>query len=195
MVLLSIKNLIYSIIDIPFYFLNRQTITIGSGSKMCFRKISFRKNCVVILGENAVIEGKIFFDRNDGKVQIGDRTFIGGGTKLICGESIVIGDDVLISWGCTIVDHDSHSTKWEYRKNDVINWIQQRKDWDRVSIEAVSIGNKSWLGFNVTVLKGVHIGEGAIIGAGSVVTKDIPAWTIAAGNPARVIRELGPDER
>ncbi|GAC1668444.1 MAG: hypothetical protein NVS9B2_11440 [Steroidobacteraceae bacterium] len=59
----------------------------------------------------------------------------------------------------------------------------------------VRIENRAWLGFNVSLLPGVVIGEGAIIGAGSVVTKSVPAWTIAAGNPARVLRELNADER
>lgn len=54
----------------------------------------------------------------------------------------------------------------------------------------VTIGNKVWVGFNSIVLCGVAIGEGAVIGAGSVVTRDIPAWTVAAGNPARVIKDI-----
>ena len=52
-----------------------------------------------------------------------------------------------------------------------------------------------WIGFNAIVLKGVTIGEGAIVGAGAVVTKDVPAYTIVAGNPAHPIRELTPSER
>ncbi len=59
----------------------------------------------------------------------------------------------------------------------------------------VHVGDKSWIGFNSIVLKGVTIGEGAVVGAGSVVTKDVSAWTVVAGNPARVIREIPEDER
>ncbi|MBK8021791.1 MAG: hypothetical protein IPK19_10285 [Chloroflexi bacterium] len=59
----------------------------------------------------------------------------------------------------------------------------------------IRICDKAWIGFNAVILKGVTIGEGAIVGAGSVVTKDVPAWTVVAGNPARIIREFTEDER
>ena len=58
----------------------------------------------------------------------------------------------------------------------------------------VSICDDVWIGFGATVLRGVTIGRGAIIGAATVITKDVPAWSIVAGNPARIIRELTPDD-
>ena len=54
----------------------------------------------------------------------------------------------------------------------------------------IRICDYAWLGFDVVVLKGVTIGEGAIVGARAVVTKDVPPWTIAAGNPARVVKQI-----
>jgi acetyltransferase-like isoleucine patch superfamily enzyme len=69
------------------------------------------------------------------------------------------------------------------------------KDWSTVEIRPVTISDKVWIGFNSLILCGVTIGEGAVIGAGSVVTNDIPAWTVAAGNPARVIRNIPFNER
>lgn len=69
------------------------------------------------------------------------------------------------------------------------------KDWIHVKICPVKICNKVWIGFNSIILKGVTIGEGSIVGAGSVVTKDVPPWTIVAGNPARIIREIPENER
>ena len=59
----------------------------------------------------------------------------------------------------------------------------------------VTLGNNCWLGGNVIVMPGVNIGDNCVIGAGSVVTKDIPAWSIAAGNPARVIRKITEEDK
>jgi len=59
----------------------------------------------------------------------------------------------------------------------------------------VTVGNDVWIGANACVLRGVTIGEGAVVGAGAVITHNVPPYTIVAGNPARVIRELGLDER
>jgi acetyltransferase-like isoleucine patch superfamily enzyme len=61
--------------------------------------------------------------------------------------------------------------------------------------EAVYIDDDVWIGAMSIILKGVTIGEGAIVGAGSVVTKDVPPWAIVAGNPAKIIREIGINER
>jgi galactoside O-acetyltransferase len=113
----------------------------------------------------------------------------------VCAERIDIGDDVLIAWGCTIVDHDSHPVAWSHRQHDVVAYGNGKKDWSKVKIRPVRIGNKSWIGFNATILEGVTVGEGAIIGAESVIAKDVPPFTIWGGNPARFIRELRDDER
>ena len=57
------------------------------------------------------------------------------------------------------------------------------------------IGNNVWIGGNAVICPGVHIGDKAVIGAGSVVTRDIPAWSVAAGNPCRVIRKITDDDK
>jgi galactoside O-acetyltransferase len=81
------------------------------------------------------------------------------------------------------------------REHDVEEWLRGRKGWKGVRIAPVKVENWAWIGFNVSVLAGVTIGEGAIVGACSIVTKDVPAWTVAAGNPARLIREQTANER
>ena len=65
-----------------------------------------------------------------------------------------------------------------------------RKNWKHVAHAPVRVKDKAWIGFNVSILKGVTIGEGAVIGACSVVTRDIPPYALAVGNPAKVIRSL-----
>jgi acetyltransferase-like isoleucine patch superfamily enzyme len=69
------------------------------------------------------------------------------------------------------------------------------KDWSHVKTGKITIKDKAWIGFNCIILKGVTIGEGAVIAAGSVVLKDIPDWTVAGGNPAQVIREIPLNQR
>ncbi|MGC8751800.1 DapH/DapD/GlmU-related protein, partial [Hydrotalea sp.] len=62
------------------------------------------------------------------------------------------------------------------------------KNWEKVKSSPIKIADKAWIGFNVIILKGVTIGEGAIVGAGSVVTKDVPPYAVVAGNPAKIIK-------
>lgn len=94
------------------------------------------------------------------------------GTSIVSNHSVTIGNNVLIGANCQIGDRDGHSNKYKSSPKPII------------------IENDVWLGMNVTVLKGVTIGEHSIIGANSVVTKDIPANSIAAGNPCSVIRTI-----
>lgn len=154
-----------------------------------YRKIHGKLGCCFSIDEMSIIEGEICFDKENAKVNVGARTFIGA-SKLICAEHITIGDDVLISWGCTISDHNSHSLLWQERSQDVILWRNGAKDWSNVLCSPVILADKCWIGFNTIILKGVTVGEGAIVGAGSVVTKDVPPYTLVAGNPAKIIRTL-----
>lgn len=97
---------------------------------------------------------------------------------------------MIISWGVTIVDHNSHAINWQKRAEDVADWRQKEKKWTDVAIAPVRLKSRCWIGFNASILKGVTVGEGAIVGAGSVVSKDVAPFTVVAGNPARVIRSL-----
>lgn len=169
-------------------------IDIAHGARVEYYKIKPRRGCDLKVGNHSMVDGNLIFDREGANIQIGERTFIGG-SSIISAEKVIVGDDVLISWGCTVVDHNSHAFSWRDRSNDVTDWMDGKKDWTHVECKAVAIRSKAWIGFNVIILKGVTIGEGAIVGAGSVVTKDVPPYTIVGGNPARVIREIPPDER
>lgn len=149
-------------------------------------------------GKECVLAGRYIFETESGNVTIGDRVYIGGST-FISRTGITIEDDVIISWGCTFYDHNSHSIYWEDRKDDTIRDYRLRtggdpkenaKDWSKVASKPIRICKKAWIGMNVTVLKGVTIGEGAVVGAGSVVTKDVPPYTVVGGNPAVVVKEI-----
>lgn len=190
------KSILFKLLDFLAYRrLAKTTVqSIGINTKVSFRKVLAKSRCQLDIGKNSIIDASVLFDKDDAQVTVGDRSFIGA-SSIICAQNITIGSDVLISWGCTIVDHDSHSVNFSMRSKDVQQWLHGSKDWSNVKIASVKIGDKAWLGFNVIVLKGITIGEGAVIGAGSVVTKDVPPYTINAGNPARVIRDIPQDER
>ena len=110
-------------------------------------------------------------------------------------RKVEIGNDVLISWGVTITDHSSHSLKFFQRADDVTSYLRGEKRWAHVTMAPVVISDKAWIGFGASILKGVCIGEGAIVGANANVTRDIPPWIVVAGNPARRIREIPPSDR
>ena len=151
------------------------------------------------IGEKSMIDSSFVFETDSGHISVGNRVHIGGGTQLISRDGITIGNDVIIAWNCTIYDHNSHSVLWEERKDDVtLEWESAKsgnsplcnKNWSVVKSAPSHICDKAWLGFGVTVLKGVTIGEGAVVAAGSVVTKDVPPYTVVGGNPAAVILTL-----
>jgi len=177
--------------------INESTILIN-GLKIRFdTEVEDRK--YVEIGEKGIINASFIFESAKGYVSIGKNVQIGGAT-FISRSSICIGNDVTMAWDITIYDHDSHSIFWEYRANDnkqcyndfhnhdgrnVIN-----KDWSNVKTVQIIVEDKVWIGFGVTILKGVKIGEGAVIGAKSVVTRDVKPWTVVAGNPARLIKTI-----
>jgi acetyltransferase-like isoleucine patch superfamily enzyme len=126
-----------------------------------------------------------------GKIEIGDFCYVGGETKVWSDTSIKIGNRVLISHNVNIFDNQTHPLDPVKRHNQFVHIIQKGfpKDID-LSGKPVVIEDDAWIGCNVIILKGVHIGKAAIIAAGSVVTKDVPSSTLMAGNPAKIIRTI-----
>ncbi|WP_339828275.1 acyltransferase [Phascolarctobacterium sp.] len=153
----------------------------------------------IFIDEESMIGCSFIFEADNGSIKIGKRTFINGGTNLISINEIEVGDDVTIGWNVYIYDHDSHSLDYRFRKDDIKRQREDfyanrnfifSKDWSTVKSAPIKICNKVWIGFNAIILKGVTVGEGAIIAAGAVVTKNVPAWTIVAGNPAKIVKKI-----
>lgn len=124
----------------------------------------------------AIFEGAYL--TGPGTLVMGDRSSLGVYTAVACRERVEIGRDTMIAGYCFIldVDHDFGDIGMPIREQGL-------------DIRPVRIGNDVWIGSHCVVLRGVTIGDGAVIAANSVVTRDVPPFTIAAGIPARVIRE------
>ena len=115
---------------------------------------------------------------NDSSISIGNNVSINNGFSAESLQSITIKDDVLIGVQCSIIDNDGHDLDATKRSTGI------------PKSDAVVIEKNVFIGDNVAILKGVVIGENSVIGNGSIVTQSIPSNAIAAGNPARVIRNL-----
>ena len=116
-----------------------------------------------------------------GEIRIGDYCLISPGVRISAAQSIRIGDNCMLAANVYISDSDWHG---------IYNRIRPFRCSKPVVLE-----NNVWLGERVIVTKGVSIGENSVIGAGAVVTKNIPANVIAAGNPACVIKTINPKRR
>lgn len=137
-------------------------------------------NDVAFYGQVDIFSGRIF---DHPKLQIGNGVNIGHGVTFVVNREIVIEDGVNVSSGVRIMDTDSHPRDAESR-------IAQMPPLGE-EVKPVRIGRYSWIGEHSYILKGVTVGEGAIIGVNSVVVTDIPPYTIAMGNPARVVVKNG----
>jgi len=127
----------------------------------------------------------------DGAIRIGEAVYIGDDCILSCCDGIEIGDGTLLGHGVQIFDNNSHPIGPRARTADAGRVFtpaaDERNDIDHARVR---IGADVWLGFGTIILKGVTVGDGAVIAAGSIVTADVAAHTIVAGNPVRVVREL-----
>lgn len=130
------------------------------------------------IGEDTHIRPPLRVDYG-GHIRIGARSFVNYGLVALDVAPITIGDDVQIGTNVQLltpthpVDPELRRAKWEAAK-------------------PITIGDNVWLGSGAIVLAGVTIGDGSVVGAGAVVTRDLPANVVAVGNPARVIRTIGP---
>ena len=133
------------------------------------------------VGEGAEFRPPLYLDYGS-RLHVGANTFINADFLTLGGGEITIGANVLVGPSARL-----------YTPNHALDVEERRAGYERVS--PIVIEDDVWLGGNVVVCPGVRIGAGSVIGTGSVVTRDVPPGVIVAGNPARVIRPIGPDDR
>jgi acetyltransferase-like isoleucine patch superfamily enzyme len=142
----------------------------GKGKFFPSELVLERDSSIEVTGEMAIYNGARITISPGAQLRLGGG-YINTGLTLDCYREISIGDDVAIAKNVTIRDCDNHEMRHRGK-----------------TTQPVTIGNHVWIGMHAIILKGVTIGDGAVIAAGSVVVKDVPPASLVAGVPARVIR-------
>ncbi|HEY4181741.1 MAG TPA: acyltransferase [Kofleriaceae bacterium] len=146
----------------------------------------------IIVGARTLVDGELLVHDYGGRITIGTDCYIGMESRIWSGHDLTIGNHVFIAHNVTITDTNAHQVDADERAAHYQRTVVEGRPFEKGSIATspVVIHDHAWINFNVAILKGVTIGEGAIIGAGSVVTKDVPPYVLCAGNPAQVVRSL-----
>jgi acetyltransferase-like isoleucine patch superfamily enzyme len=149
------------------------------------------------IGRKTMVRGELLTFAHGGEIHIGEHCYIGEGTRIWSARLIRIGDRVLISHNVNVFDNDTHPIEDPNARHrqfiDIIS-TGHPKHID-LNEKAVVIGDDVLIGCQSIILKGVSIGEAAVVSAGSVVTRDVPPYTIVAGNPAKIIRIIDRNDK
>lgn len=174
------------------YNIDKSVIIDNSASIYCFFGSS---SLDIKIGKKVQLCGELLSEYN-GKIVISDYCSIGRNSTVRSVESVFIGELTAISTGVVICDNNNHPVN-PYDREIIMKTppMSVEKSW-KYSVHApIVIERNCWIGENSRICKGVHIGEGAIIAANAVVTKDVPAFSIVAGNPARIVKTNIDQER
>ncbi len=132
----------------------------------------------VVIEDNVIVNRNCMIQTKAGSIRIGKRTTVGSNSVIVSMSGVELGNTVMIAGGCYISAGSYH----------VDNNESAVMDQGAYSKGPIRISDNCWIGTSAVILDGVNIGEGAVVGAGAVVTKDVPAGAIVAGVPAKVIR-------
>ena len=169
---LYIRNALYYAKDAHF---QRPTTIVGGGKIRIGENTYFSPFLELCAWEN--YRGEKFSQ----SIVIGKNCYFGRNNHISSINSIIIGDSLLTGRNVTIIDNNHGSIEYEYM---IVPPLERRM----VSKGSVVIGNNVWIGDKATILAGVRIGDGAIVAANSVVTKDIPDYCVVGGNPAKILK-------
>jgi len=146
----------------------------------------------IVIGHHTHIRGQLHLFGHGGNITIGNYCYVGHDTCIWSAKRITIGDRVLIAHNCNIFDNNTHPLDKDERHKQFCEIIST--GFPRVQSglfeEDIIIEDDAWISAYSIILKGIVIGEGAIVAAGSVVTKNVRPYTLVAGNPAKVIKKI-----
>lgn len=153
-----------------------------------FNRFLCQQDPALTVGAHCTMDGVHFAIGESGRVEIGDYCYFTNAI-LLCELELCIGSYVVIGWNATIADTDFHPVAPTERIADAIacSPLGQGRPRPEIVRRPVVIENDVWIGPNATILKGVHIGAGAFVEAGALVTRDVPPRARIIGNPAQII--------
>ena len=170
------------------YFVAPQLASLGTNSKMMKpwnidihgAQIRIGNNVHIVTARDRRVAISTWqFEEYEGHIDIGDNCLLCPGVRLDSGSNITIGNNCMLAAGSYITDADWHDL---YDRTKSVGQTRP-----------VLLADNVWVGDGATICKGVSIGQNSIIGAGAIVTSDVPANSIAAGNPAKIVKTLDPD--
>ena len=170
----------------------RKYARFGKNLDICARSdCSAKQPGSITIGDHCRIFGRLQ-TQGEGQIRIGNHTCIYLDTIIGSVDHIDIGDCVIISNHVHIYDNNNHPTDPETRRQMCLNGFDgDAWQWTQAESAPIMIADNVWIGEYAAILKGVTIGTGSIVASHAVVTKDVPPYTIVAGNPARVVKEIG----
>jgi len=156
-----------------------------------FKRFHSKKPDALALGTKCTMDGVHFAVGPEGRVKIGNFCYFTN-VVLLCELELQFGNYVMIGWNTTIADTDFHPLAPAERIADAIacSPLANGRKRPAIACRPVVIEDDVWIGPNVTILKGVRIGQGAFIEAGSLVTRDMPPRAHVLGNPAQVVGQV-----
>jgi acetyltransferase-like isoleucine patch superfamily enzyme len=169
-----------------------ENIVVGANtlvdSSACFRYYRAKGSPGLRTGANVTLWRTSLAPEENGVIEIGDESWIAN-ASLACALRITIGKRVFIAGGVTIADSDFHPLTPAARLFDTvaISPVGDRSRRPPIDARPIEIGDDVWIGYNATILKGVRIGQGAVIAPCAVVTADVPPGRTVSGNPARLV--------
>ena len=167
-----------------------RTATIGASAGF----LNSRRNPNdIIVGQRSAVLGELATFPQGGRIEIGERCFVGSGTRIWSAASISVGNYVLIAHNVDIHDNISHSLSWSERRQEIDQILPDLTLYNHsfdIQRGSLVIEDDVWIGFGACIIGGVRIGRGAVVGAGTVVTKDVPEFSLIVGNPMRVVRKI-----
>jgi acetyltransferase-like isoleucine patch superfamily enzyme len=171
-------------------------VRVGSNTRihgeLAFKRFRSRHDPALTIGGNCTLDGVQFALGPDARMTIADYCYFTN-VILMCEQEMRIGSYVMMGWNSAIADSDFHPLEPALRIADAMacSPLGEGRPRPELVCRPVVIEDGVWIGPNATILKGVHIGAGAFIEPGTLLTSDVPAGARVLGNPARVIAKRG----